>query len=483
MARTLKITYGALIVGADSSNANIYLDGKHSLHVTNESAHVTFRVVISGTAIQAVAAEQHLTSELQKRDQRLTIISAGGTRYDYNPAAGTNSGFLAVGEATKPGLDADTEKSREYVCSVRVSLPESTAGLAGRRDGKIEVSEDGSGRRTLTATGGYTALVANGAVAQFEAAVDTWADAEAAALGVFKQVDRDYRYEDRDKLLTFALKYVEIINPRGDGAAAVRNQVISARRSDFGDGRSPQFADARPFRFIEINYFASIRSDVTTDLEALYESTLRNYILRQVSDNLVVLREEPLFHADANAIAVRILAHADKSGLVSSSVEEHRATTEGRLHLPRWTGNRFARRKYQGHGSDVATITVRTIATFGHPVDHARAIPPALLDATRWDRIAVSLGGKAIEVGGDNGSSVVLVATTSTFVFVRAEEDEGIAGVDDEAADPDAAEDDGGGFLTDTTRADFGGAAGPDKSQPFIFFSDGLDDQGPELGV
>lgn len=461
MARTVAIIYGALRVGDTPTNARIKLTDKSSYETNRDTVTWTWRVFIeSATAAQLITDENQLVDAMRTPDQKLEILLAGGSRKVYDPA--TNSGFLTRGSCRRLGSAADTDKSAEFECSVTAQLPANLpAGRDGRREIKVRVEQNASERVTASFSGTFTAITGLAARQNYLAEIVPFVDTELAALGGTwnPTVNRSYEYDAENKIVSFVEQYEQILHAESQGGtdlSSVVLQQLRVRRSKFGDRRSTRFGEARPWELVLIEYAAAIRKSVTTDLQGLWDGTLRSHVLAQV-DALIVMREEVNLDKAENRISATIVARASRTGLIESRVTVERNDNLGKALVPSWDGNPYSRWRYQDIASDVAVVLVQFAATEGGlTIGPREAIPDYLRDASKWDEVSRGRTEDDFTIGAEGSpTEQKVIGRSHLYVFVRAETPE-TGGAEDEPESDRPITQPGPGGASDERPGNFG---------------------------
>lgn len=434
MARLLKITYAGLTIGKDQADASYNLTGKYSIHETYEAFAIEFEVHVAN-AVRAdfLTAEAALRAAYRKRDQALTVVLGATNRHAFDPA--TNTGFLAKATCRKTGSRRDTANAATYRCSVVVRLPADLAGRDGRRDGKVLVDRTPANRRRVTIAGEYTALNANSAREQYEAAIATWQTSVLDDLGgTYEITSQRYDYDEQDKELSFSRVLEEVIRPQGVGttnvAALVSPRLIIRKQTRQLEG-APGL-NVRPLVGIAVDYETWVDKDVTTDLVALYASTIRPLILSEVYTiaslgSAAIVREQPSYDLADNRIAVSMDLQVDPGAqFYQGRIVVRDAIRHGVVLLPVWDEDPYARDGYQGPATHVKTYTRTTIGKPG-AADGRLGVPPRLTGFVELEQLR-DVDRFDMGVVGD---TIPLEAVVHTFVFERAN----VEGLEDEDRD------------------------------------------------
>jgi hypothetical protein len=350
--------------------SNFHLHEKSKSNRAYKTATVDFDFVVT-TTTEANFAARVLAAERAFRvpRQRVRIIQGAQTLPGYNPAnaAGGNTGFNAEPSIEKMGDDFDSGRSRRYHVRIEVQLPADLPGQTGRQDSEVDLSYDASRIKTVTISGTYTALGSNGARAQYAAASGTYFAAVKTALGgTYDTVSESVISDDADKIVRFKVSFLEIIySQSGSGLdnASIVKGVYNYRRQQVAPGDSD--AGARRLETLEVDFNCSVDRNVTTDLNSLWNDTVKPYIKSQITSlfgatYIALVDARVLENKDGNGIhgTLTIQAAASDGG----SLVQITRTTEvyarsGKLLVPVWNGNPYARHVYDGPADKIRTTT------------------------------------------------------------------------------------------------------------------------------
>lgn len=366
--REYSIVYGAVTVGAGTVYHIDRTPGAIVWNITPTEASVSFFVTILGasSAADLETACDSLEAEFAKRFLRFRLLFDGTTVIDWNPASGTNSGFLAQPRIERIDHPAQTGRSRVYRCSVSVQLP--ADDNTGRRWASIELAIGAGGQKVVTITGQYTAQAAGGARANYEAKIGTFASAVLTSLGgTYNKPQETATADDQDKLLDFRLVYEEIVfteTADGNVASIVKHEVTFALNNvGPGDTAGGPFGQAYRLKDVSATYFAIVDKRQTTDLATLWQNTMFPYILAQAQaaypGGCAIVSEDPRYEKQGNVVTASIrLLISTKGGLLEYAAEQEVRELPGMILVPVWNKNRYAKRVYQGPADTFRTTTV-----------------------------------------------------------------------------------------------------------------------------
>lgn len=368
--RTLKFVYGTLTIGASQADANYTLTGIYEFDESYEAALLSFQVAInSATVAGFLASEATLITAYTKPDQKLEVDLGGTNRHTYDPSAIVNTGFNQRAELRKvTESPLNTDRSALYECSVTVQLPADLALRAGRLESSVRVEEDPSERRTATITGIYTALSSNAARAQFAASIEAYAtDTVIVGLGgTWEQVsDPVAESDDQDKRLRFVRVYREIKRKQSNSATDLVS-VVNPELLVFRSVVSTQSigTTAEPPVRLRAQYSADVRFSSTTDLDTLWEDTLRQYALDEIeaatgTSILTIITEDWRLDPGNNRLEATLDVLGDGGSRFWQFQKEWvDRSNSGLILRPVWDGNPFSRDKYFGPATRTLTLVI-----------------------------------------------------------------------------------------------------------------------------
>lgn len=415
MARLLSFTYGSLTVG-NGGSADYHLTGRYRFTHDYDRASLVFEVVVQNDDPAVfLASEAALLAAYRDQDQALLVVLSATTRHSFDPT--TNTGFNTRANARKLGGQEDTGNSSKYECSVSVELPATRSGRGGRRSSSVNVSTTTSGRRDLTVTGVYTALVNNAARAQFAAQVDTYCASILSGLGgTWEKVGTPLaETDDQDKTIRFTRSYAEVVYPQAAALVAAHPALIQPRLSVRWSRASLQsITQAEPLREVVADFSASIVT--SADLPNLWENAVRPFMIREVErlsggGTVAVIREQPLYGLNERQL-VASMTLLVSVGLLKARISVSDSEDFGSIFKPVWSGNPYERDEYQGPASFVRIVTKRALST--SPITLGAPVYPGLK--------LVRQGGNAESFEeGLPGNSIRLYTAEARYVFVRAD--------------------------------------------------------------
>ena len=344
-------------------------------------------VTVSATAAAFSTEVDAVEEALRTPYNRLRVTMAGQVQYDFNPS--TASGFDIMPTITKAGdPTTDSALSRSYRVRFEVGLPAdlrgTDSGAMGLRSSTVDIAYTPARRRTVTITGVYTGVAAEVAArTQYEDRIDTYANAVLAA------IDSDAEFElteeprseieDTDlsgigmgRVINFTRIFKEIIYSQGGEDKDSTNIVdqefrITRRREAPGDSHTS--GGYKPLRLViaDISYSAWIDKDETQDLKGEWADTIRDWVITQTKSTLskyikggiAIVAEAVTFEWDDNRISAPMTAQALAK---ASMVVERRYTSDvainpGVVLVPVWSGDQYAKYKYNGPATKTVTVT------------------------------------------------------------------------------------------------------------------------------
>jgi len=374
VARTLSLVYGSLTTGGASA-ATFNIDGYPSYSERRDtdaiSASVSWTIIVSGATTAALAANvATLQSAMTNPFQRFQWKEGSSTFIDWNPS--NDSGFNAAPHVELIGGPPDTGLTRRYRCSVSVGLP--ADGNSGRVSSSVRIVYDKSDIRTVTFAVDYTAQGGTGALANAQAKLPTFAASVLSGLGgtYEKLGSGDFDRDDQDKLCSASIQYREINydqSAAGTDLASVVDHAVTFQRTTTGPGDSPGGPYGQAKRLVEAvgAYSANVDSTATKDLKALWENTLRTYVINQAKTNLglstvAVIEDAPTYDKTGNIINCRLRIFGVASGTKAFEyrVSQTRRENPGALIRRTWDG-RYTGIVYEGPATTVRTTTITAV--------------------------------------------------------------------------------------------------------------------------
>ena len=416
--RRFKVTYGGLAIGSDDESATRTIhskDGPIRIETTWESTSFEFSfVTVSATAAAFATEIATLEETLRTPYLRLTVEMGGSTQYDFDPA--TSTGFDIMPTITKAGdPTTDSALSRSYRVRFEVGLPadqRTGSGSMGLRSSTVDVSYTPARRRTITISGEYTGTPTAGggivdARGQYEDQIDTYANTVLAAID--SSADFELTEEPRTKIedstlsdaglgrvISFTRVFKEVIYSQADDADPTDNNIvdqefrITRRREAPGDS----VMDYPPLRLVmaDISYTAWIDKDKTQDLKGEWADTIRDWVITEtkttlskyIKGGIAIVAEAVTFEWDENRINATMTAQALAKGAI---VIERRYTSDvavnaGVILVPVWSGDQFAKYKYNGPAAKTITVTdILRVEGGQMPPANVGFAPPGFEDA------------------------------------------------------------------------------------------------------
>lgn len=362
--RTLRITYGGLTVGSSSA---YQIHRKYREQIGYEQSNVEFDFLVVGSNA-AQFATRIGDVESTFRTPRLDLTVANGVNTWLSLTHTTNTGFDSDPVIIKREEIADTQLTRLYGVRINFGMPANNVGTSGRRWSTVNVAFSPSRRRTVTISGAYTAIGGTLARAGYNAAIAAYATSVLSALGGTYELAEEPTTEinSTDRVINFTRIYDEIIFSQGgatDSPSIVRQHLRIARRRDApGDSPGPA-GGVRRLLTIDVTYSCWVDKDVTQALEALWDDTIRPWIVTTVRDRLslasvAITMERPEWHYDDNQInASMTLVGGTDLGILqyTCTVEDDRLP--GVVLVPVWFPDPLAKYDYQGPETWRRTIT------------------------------------------------------------------------------------------------------------------------------
>lgn len=377
MARLVKITYGSLVLGKDQTDTSYVLTDVYTVSSGyTEFSFVAEVVVRNATRATFLASEAALIAAFKLPDQKLEVFLGSTTRHTFDPAV--NTGFNARATATRIGDQLNNANMAHYRISVVVQLPADLSGRDGRQTSTVTVESTAAGKRTVVIEGTYTALSSNSALAQYTASGATYCDGVITALtGTFNLISQGgslgggFSYDDQNKVLRFRRVYEEVLyreSLAGGDHASIKGAQINIDRTTPENRGAPGFS-VRPLERLRASYSATIDRSVT-DIAGLYQSTVRPLLLAELQNvsggTVVVVGETPSYVPTENLLRVVLDVAADLGGsFYSASLRTQDYLRHGKILVPVWSDDPYARDLYKGPATHVKTITRFTVAKVG----------------------------------------------------------------------------------------------------------------------
>lgn len=403
--RSLSIAYGTVTCGGSASPYHI--DGGYVWNITPFEASVTWDVIVYGasSAADLESSCKTLEAEFAKRFLRLRVLTESSEVIDWDPSG--SSGFLAEPSIRLiPDHPLNTARSRAYRCTVSAQLPANDN--TGRRNASIELAIDTGGVFTVTIRGTYTAQAGTGAKANYDAKIGTFATAILSGFGGSYNLQQETTTEDDQAgLCEFVRVYRQIIfNETAAGnIAGILAHTVSFDMEQDGPGDTPggPYGDAVRVQVVRASYAAGVDRRVTTDLQGLWENTLRAYVLSQAESRyagtVAAVSESPSFDVTNNQITCSVMLHVVTGAVIEYRVTQRIDAPSGKVIVPLWAGNEHVARVYQGKTRTTRTTSVRVRTT-----DSIDAVQRAVGQA--WVEGSVDADGRYDfpDQGGDRGA-------------------------------------------------------------------------------
>ncbi len=317
---------------------------------------VSFMVVFAGVADDATFKlyETAIEKAFRVPSQRLRILVNAVVRHDYNPKteSGGNTGFLQSPSISQPGDTRDTARSRLFKVDIRIQMPADVPAKPGRREATYTINFDESRIRSITFSGSFTALDSNGAKAQYDAQIATWANGVLDSYGGnanYELLKEDVTPDDYDKICQFSREYREVIfnqSSAGLNHAAIQNPTFDFSKAEVAPGDS----DSTARRLIEVTcvFDCAIDRDSSTDPEGLWSGTVRPYIISKAQSlfslgQVAVVARTPTARCAPNRLSgVVVMQAVSDSNLIEYTVTMQSVFKPGKVLVPTADGNPLA---------------------------------------------------------------------------------------------------------------------------------------------
>jgi hypothetical protein len=430
IARELSVTYGTVTVGGAASPFQLH--GKIRIQKAWDRASVEFDALVTGSTEAEFAAQcAALEAAFSDPDKGLAVVQGSATLLSFSGAPKD----ACVPSVRKEASDADTGRSRLYVCRVDVDPAADMVSPSGLREVGIDVAYSPVRRRTVTVAGTWTAVGTSGARSRYEAAIAGYANAILAALGgTYELAEEPVTREDRTgHLIEFRRVYRErIFQEAGSGLddPDLFGQACVLRRSQEAPGDSERGVGAgtggssgtqgtvqvRRLARYECRYSASIAQG--KDMRQKWDS-IRDWLANLVqstfeASGLALVEESPGFDEDDRRIeATLVFLGGDKgTDTVERSLSVTDEDDDDQVLVPAWTGDRFSRYSYDGPTEFVRTVaeTARVLKDLSLPDARARirALFPSGTQDVRgadgggaWTRGRFTLRVRPVTIGTD----------------------------------------------------------------------------------
>lgn len=365
-ARELSIIYGTLTVGGSSTD--FLLHGEYAAKIDQDQGTLEWDTIIVGTSDADFKLNMAtFLAAMRDKGQRARVVQGAQTVIDWDPTATVNTGFQAEPHFETLANSSFTRGNQaHYRCRVVVQLPADTASLsAGLRDYDVIVKTSPSGVSTAEIRGQYTATVATLAIAQYTGNIGTLTSTVKALLGgTWEVVGNEYQVDDDNTTLTFRRYMAQPLLNQASGTldhAAIKNQRLVVTRLDWRPGDSD--ASTRRPRKIAVLYEADIDKDQSTDLDGLWDGTIRPWLIEHAKSatgaaNVALIKEDASFDGPQNRISGTLEINAYDTGtLLMSRVSVVVDDTFGILVDPVWSGRPYDAAVNLGRGIKLRTTT------------------------------------------------------------------------------------------------------------------------------
>jgi hypothetical protein len=369
VTRELSVTYGATTVGGTS--AVYLLHGPVRIDKSYDRVTVSFQVACTDISSEAnfAATAQALEAAFRKPWQALTITLGSTTVASYSHTS--NTGYNAQPSIQETGDERyETGRSRLYAISVTCEVPADLSGQSGRRYSSVALEKSPAGQNTVTISGRYTALSGNSARAQYEASIEAYVSAVLTAIGgTYEKVAETASADDQNKNLDFARTYLELLYNQSQGTldntTIFRHSVLYTRQA-VGPGDAPR-GNARRLERVSAVYEAWVEK-ATTDLESVYQNTIRPFLLAQVQEiwtpSLLALIEEgtPMMDRTAQRIqgTLTFAMVTTGSGVLEYAERSRIENEPGVVFTPVANGNALAKHVDDGPARRLRTMSRRS---------------------------------------------------------------------------------------------------------------------------
>lgn len=370
VTREYKITWGTFVVAGTTERI---LHGPVRVAKAFEQGSISFQVSVRGTSDATFAANcAEMESEFTKRRQRILFQIGASTFLDWNPSG--NTGFDQVATCEKAGTEgADSGRSRLYDVTLTAALPATDEN--GRRDMRVSVEWTASRIKIVTIEGTFTALTGNDATDQYESQIAALCASVLSGIGgtydslpINEKTDRN----DQDKVIEFVRVYRQKIFNQSAGSlnnAAIVEDSLTFRRAinQPGDSR----ANIKRLEDILVSYACSVDRNQTTDLTALYDDTIRPFLVSTFESEYSpsqkdVVSEEKIIDPVANTIGAAIVFRAAiDTQTTIMSMEKRKIIEDPETVLTGvWSGKFFTKYVDQGIGTR-RRLSIRAVRKLG----------------------------------------------------------------------------------------------------------------------
>lgn len=349
--RAYKITWASQDVGGTYGNSVLILHDVHRLRKRADSFELVFRFAIvssdqdhSNFDDDCSGIEDLFRLRFQDLVVALLDPSDGSTLgTPLNLSHSSNTGLDTRSEIHKPGDDADTALSRIYEVTITGDLPPPSGQSAnGLQELDFTLETTAGGIQTLTVEASYNANGGTQARSQAETRVLVDGASITSALGgtweAGEQVTRVDRPDQTARISqAWRKKFFNDLAGTLDDSR-IKNAKLSVSRSKEG---SEGDADERKLATIVATYEAEIVTS-TTDLQALYENTIRAWIIANMQavkpgTYFALVRDDFRPDFTANRIEATLVALASSGGgLLELRRSESLDEDHGHIFLDVW---------------------------------------------------------------------------------------------------------------------------------------------------
>lgn len=274
------ITYNGTAIGGSSDSYQLL--GPYVIDRGHRSMRVIFDVIVVATSASNLRSLcDTLETKFRERDKDLEI-DIGATAWTWT--AGTHY-FNPTATITKTGnSETDRGLSRAYTIAIDAELPGDDTAENGLLEVRSVVSFAPSRQKTVTISGTYTATTDSTTASEnYIADGDTRCNAilsDVDATATFELVEEDYDYDRNDANCTFTRQYVQLLSNQAlgtlDDAGIKDHRVIF---TDLSQHPEQSKESTQPLRRVNASYECSLDVEQGTDLQAVYESTVRPYVV------------------------------------------------------------------------------------------------------------------------------------------------------------------------------------------------------------
>lgn len=423
VTREYELDYGGYKVGGATDRL---LDGAVRFSKNPDESTVEYYFVLTGFATDAAFVAATAAVEEAFRKVRQDFVWTQGASEVLHLKHSDYTGFDSRAEIFKQEDVADTTRTRRYGIKITFGLPANfaTTGIFSfLRESTVHVQYTPARKRTVTISGTYTAkstaVIAN-ARSNYEALIDAYTASILTSLGGIYELAEEPRAETNidTTVCSFQRVFDEIIYPQGsltDDPQIVRQSLL-IRRHHTAPGDSTN-RNTKRLVSVSVTYDAWVNKDLTTDLKGKWQS-LRGFIIARVrtvldAGAIALIDEMPNFDGPQN----RISASLELVATAGSNIIENRLTTEvfnsyGPVLVPVWTGDPYAKFKYDGPADLQKTETeVYKILGKIDPGSGGNNLPGGGLGGLN---LPILIGFPGL-VGGGAGSGVSFVGTGGQF--------------------------------------------------------------------